>query len=130
MAVASRFLKDIDARYLLLPKVLSMGMQNIERFSTNYGVQHKPNNSVPRINKLITPPRTLKKVMPANSVVSSKENLVLPVNVGQCIEHERFGRGKVVNVEGVGDNAKATIEFANVGVKQLLLRFARFKIVE
>ena len=130
MAAASRFLKDIDARYLSLPQTLSMGMQNIERFSTNYGTQNKSNNPIPHINKLITPPRTLKKVVPTGSVASSKENSVLPVNVGQYIEHERFGRGKVVSVEGVGDNAKATIEFVNVGVKQLLLRFARFKIVE
>ena len=46
------------------------------------------------------------------------------------IEHERFGRGHVTNIEGVGDNCKATVEFENAGVKQLLLKFARFKIVE
>ena len=45
------------------------------------------------------------------------------------IEHERFGLGEVVKVEGAGDNAKATIHFKNAGEKQLLLRFARFKII-
>ena len=47
------------------------------------------------------------------------------------IEHERFGLGEVIKVEGTGDNAKATILFKNVREdKQLLLRFARFKVVE
>ena len=49
---------------------------------------------------------------------------------GSIIEHERFGRGTVVRLEGTGENTKATVEFRNSGTKQLLLKFARFKIVE
>ena len=49
--------------------------------------------------------------------------------VGTLIEHERFGIGEVKAVEGTDDNAKATIEFRHAGVKQLLLRFARFKVI-
>jgi DNA helicase-2/ATP-dependent DNA helicase PcrA len=45
------------------------------------------------------------------------------------ISHERFGPGEVIAVEGTGDNAKATIRFKNAGEKQLLLRFARFKVL-
>ena len=52
------------------------------------------------------------------------------VQPGQTIEHERFGIGQVIRVEGSGDNAKATIHFRNAGDKQLLLRFARFKVIE
>ena len=51
------------------------------------------------------------------------------LQAGQVIEHERFGIGDVLRVEGTGDNMKATIRFRNVGEKQLLLRFARFKVV-
>ena len=51
------------------------------------------------------------------------------LTTGQIIEHERFGIGEVLRVEGVGDNMKATIRFRNVGEKQLLLRFARFKVI-
>ena len=54
---------------------------------------------------------------------------VMAVQPGQLIEHERFGLGEVMKVEGQGDNAKATIHFKNAGDKQLLLRFARFKII-
>ena len=49
--------------------------------------------------------------------------------MGQYIEHERFGLGEVLKVEGEGDSAKALIRFENAGEKQLLLRFARFKVV-
>ena len=54
---------------------------------------------------------------------------VTGVRAGQMIEHERFGLGEVMKVEGTGDNAKATIHFKNAGDKQLLLRFARFKVI-
>jgi DNA helicase-2/ATP-dependent DNA helicase PcrA len=46
------------------------------------------------------------------------------------IEHQRFGVGTVVKVEGTGENTKATVDFRNVGTKQLLLKFARFTIVK
>ena len=46
------------------------------------------------------------------------------------IEHDRIGVGVVKAVEGSGENTKATVEFQNTGTKQLLLRFARFKVVE
>ena len=46
------------------------------------------------------------------------------------IEHERFGIGKVVRLEGSGENMKATVQFENAGVKQLLVKFARFTVVD
>ena len=49
---------------------------------------------------------------------------------GCTIEHQRFGIGKVLRIEGVGENTKATVEFRNAGVKQLLLKFAKFKILD
>lgn len=48
---------------------------------------------------------------------------------GMKIEHQRFGLGTVVKIEGTGENAKATVEFVNSGRKQLLLKFAKFKVV-
>ena len=47
---------------------------------------------------------------------------------GAVIEHQRFGIGRVVKLEGVGENQKATVEFKNVGTKQLLLKFARYTV--
>ena len=81
-----------------------------------------------------TIPQGMKRVVPTpasqrptTSAAQSSPNGSL--QAGQVIEHERFGIGDVLRVEGTGDNMKATIRFRNVGEKQLLLRFARFKVV-
>ena len=50
------------------------------------------------------------------------------LQVGTVIEHQRFGIGTVIRIEGTGENTKATVEFKNTGTKQLLLKFARFTI--
>lgn len=52
-----------------------------------------------------------------------------PLTPGTTIEHQRFGIGKVLKVEGEGENTKATVEFRNAGTKQLLLKFAKFNIL-
>jgi DNA helicase-2/ATP-dependent DNA helicase PcrA len=49
---------------------------------------------------------------------------------GNIILHNRFGRGEVLRVEGTGDNTKATVQFENVGTKQLLLKFAKFEVID
>ena len=51
------------------------------------------------------------------------------IHTGMEVIHERFGKGKVVNLEGVGPNKKATVFFPQIGQKQLLLRFAKLRIV-
>jgi DNA helicase-2/ATP-dependent DNA helicase PcrA len=48
---------------------------------------------------------------------------------GSVIEHQRFGIGTVIKLEGTGENQKATVQFKNTGTKQLLLKFARFTVV-
>ena len=48
---------------------------------------------------------------------------------GSMIEHQRFGVGRVVRIEGSGENRKATVEFRNSGTKQLLLKFARYTVI-
>jgi DNA helicase-2/ATP-dependent DNA helicase PcrA len=90
--------------------------------------------SVPTASVLQQPPSGYRRVesKPASSV-SNNAVASRPANnqlaAGTYIEHERFGIGHVIKVEGAGDNMKATVEFRNAGTKQLLLRFARFKII-
>ena len=55
---------------------------------------------------------------------------VAQLTPGQLIEHERFGVGEVLKVEGTGENTKAHIRFKNAGDKQLLLKFARFRVLD
>ena len=51
------------------------------------------------------------------------------ISENSTIEHERFGIGRILRLEGSGENQKATVQFQNAGVKQLLLKFARFKVI-
>ena len=144
----SRFLKDIDVRFLRLPQDAGMfrrveeeaavfRRENARGFApdkedTPYGGKERV--SVRPKQQIIAPtvPRNLKRVAPSANTASTSPSAGASANrvqQGQLIEHERFGLGEVLKVEGEGDNAKATIRFKNAGDKQLLLRFARFKVL-
>jgi DNA helicase-2/ATP-dependent DNA helicase PcrA len=58
---------------------------------------------------------------------ASPPELIQP---GAMVEHERFGKGKVISVEGNGPNMKATVFFNGIGQKQLLLKFAKLRLIE
>ena len=64
------------------------------------------------------------------SASSSRATGVGALTPGTVIEHQRFGIGTVVKVEGTGENTKATVDFRNTGTKQLLLKFAKYNIVK
>ena len=144
----SRFLKDIDIRFLRLPQDAGMfrrveekaavfRRENARGFAPDkedapYGGKERV--SVRPKQQIIAPtvPRNLKRVAPSANTASTSPSAGASANCvqqGQLIEHERFGLGEVLKVEGEGDNAKATIRFKNAGDKQLLLRFARFKVL-
>ena len=144
----SRFLKDIDIRFLRLPQdagmfrrveeeAVAFRRENARGFAPDkenapYGGKERV--SVRPKQQIIAPtvPRNLKRVAPSANTAStslSDGGSANRIQQGQLIEHERFGLGEVLKVEGEGDNAKATIRFKNAGDKQLLLRFARFKVI-
>ena len=97
-----------------------------------------------RTTRIQSPP-TVKRTIIPSSTASTPSNttprrLVSPtaaqgasrvaqLSPGQLIEHERFGVGEVLKVEGAGENTKAHIRFKNAGEKQLLLKFARFRVL-
>lgn len=121
----SRFLKDIDTRFLSLPQEVGMS----RRIDESAG-RFRRETAKAQIIPPPTVPRNLTKVSAATpSPSASAAPSITGLQPGQQIEHERFGLGEVVKIEGSGDNAKATIHFKNAGDKQLLLRFARFKVV-
>lgn len=150
----SRFLRDIDVHYLQLPheagvsRAVDEGAGRFRReieggFTRSASPSRAPFGSTSSEQRerpkaqIIAPsvPRNLKKVSTVSpssgaQATSFTSASVAGVQAGQMIEHERFGLGEVIKVEGTGDNAKATIHFKNAGDKQLLLRFARFKVVE
>ena len=147
----SRFLRDIYTHFLQLPQEAALGRSvdegagrfrremeegysrrpSAERFSARPSAD-RPQRERPK-EQIIAPtvPRNLKRVSGTTVSPSAAPGAgITGVQPGQTIEHERFGIGQVIRVEGSGDNAKATIHFRNAGDKQLLLRFARFKVIE
>lgn len=120
----SRFLSEIPEEFLDLPrrpqpKVQSLGDKNR---SKPFTIQEPaPKINLKNFSKLSAIPATK---TPAASPVSDED-----IQVGMEVEHDRFGKGKILALEGEGPNRKATVQFAGVGQKQLLLRFARLKPV-
>lgn len=148
----SRFLKDINPDFLKMPadsgftpvrnegytkRNYERGYERNETYRSSgpsmFDGGEMPQEPVRFVKPV--PPRNLKRIVPVSqnpavsrSVESGKAD-THGVEVGRLIEHERFGRGEVVRLEGSGDNCKATVRFENSGDKQLLLKFARFKII-
>ena len=78
-----------------------------------------------------SPPPSKPLVPPVNPAVSAIPPAdIEEIRVGMDVEHERFGKGKVIGIEGIGPNKKATVFFPEIGQKQLLLKFAKLRIAE
>ena len=136
----SRFLKDIDLRYLSVPQsdlLADKVDEGASRFrssfepKTSFSPRMKPVADRPKAQIIppVQPARTLKKVSSIASSRPAASPSAGALQVGSMIEHERFGIGEVVNLVGTGDDCKATVKFRNAGEKQLLLKFARFKVI-
>lgn len=141
----SRFLKDIDVRYLQVPQEELMGTRIEEKASrfrkeaSRASYEREPRETgpsmfdggpMPEEPHRFVPPRTLRRIPDASPSAAPAGPSTGGLSAGMWIEHERFGKGEVTRVEGNGDNCKATVQFQHAGVKQLLLKFARFKIID
>jgi DNA helicase-2/ATP-dependent DNA helicase PcrA len=137
-AEPSRFIEEIDEQFLdiQLPKSAYEYKPLVNTSIFGDPRPKKVASQVPKSweGKPNTAPNSsqLKKLRQIQAEVptnSSKEELIqLPA--GTKVEHQRFGKGVVVQVEGAGNDKKATIKFAGIGEKKLLLRFAKLKIIE
>ena len=110
----SRFLSEIDNKFTI--------NNNIQRETPSI------DNKLLRIKKIRTKPTlsNLKKIRKdiSNSIIN------ININVDDNVFHERFGKGKVIEIEYDGNNSRATINFQNSGQKKVLLRFAKLKILK
>ena len=137
----SRFIRDIDPELLEvhgeagsaeIRKPYNNWMQNPRPVATQFKADPKPRAVAPRQQEKPVDPfgPNFKRVYnavaprPMASAPSASD-----LHEGARIEHQRFGVGTVVRIEGTGENTKATVEFRNAGTKQLLLKFAKFKII-
>lgn len=153
MESPSRFLTDIarefvdvdDAKDIFMKSMSSYSShgssyssenrwQNSRPVATQFKADPKPREAlhrdVPPVSETFSPRFKRLQAAAAGLSASRKQQAVSnDIKENSVIEHERFGIGTVIRLEGSGENTKATVQFKNAGIKQLLLKFARFKII-
>lgn len=153
MESPSRFLTDIarefvdvdDAKDIFMKSMSSYSShglsyssenrwQNSRPVATQFKADPKPREAlhrdVPPVSDTFSPRFKRLQAAAAGLSASRKQQAVSnEIKENSVIEHERFGIGTVIRLEGSGENTKATVQFKNAGIKQLLLKFARFKII-
>ena len=147
----SRFLKDLDTRYISL----SAGLDNDKGggFEKPEDMRFPSGGVFGRVRSRQAEPERSDSVNSWNNRIGtnkpehhrpltrmeqamSKEPSITSASkhgdlqVGNIIRHDRFGQGRIIEISGEGDNAKIGVEFENVGKKQLLLKFAKFTVIE
>ena len=119
----SRFLEELDPKYI----EHTFSIKNNKKDFANSISKNK--TSILK-NKFSKPLNHLKKIDKTSSSYNNKEEKdILKVKVGDQVVHERFGKGKVVEVNGEFPNTKATVFFPSSGQKQLLLKFAKLQLI-
>lgn len=135
----SRFLKEIDSKWLEVSggtgfrqsyrddKPKDFNPFSASSFSLRQNAPSTCSTSRPvsKQSSFVNGAGSVGSRRPASNVGKVNQSIA----PGQVIEHQRFGIGKILRVEGSGENEKATVEFKNVGIKTLLLKFARFSVV-
>lgn len=134
----SRFLEEIDEQFLeyLTPKAPEPSINRFvdqsifgdapKKIRFQKPIQRQRKEREASKKSTFNPPKHLKKV----SQSSTNSNLFDDnITVGNIVEHNRFGKGEVIALEGSGANKKAEIQFGTVGKKKLLLQFAKLKII-
>lgn len=135
----SRFIRDIDPKYLNLCSGTSVGVPSsfvnpIENYRTSFHSENKaytsPRNLRSLSNRSHNQTTFTNKPTTINRQVNSSDiHNVESLSEGMIIEHQRFGTGKITTIDTSSTDARIIVEFANTGTKTLLLKFARFKII-
>ena len=107
--------------------------QNAKPVASQFMADPKPGfksvRAVNAVHRIMGDTASSSSVALAGSSTSKASSAAGSLSEGCRIEHQRFGIGKVLKIEGTGENTKATVEFQNAGTKQLLLKFAKFTIL-
>ncbi len=132
----SRFIGEIDSQYLDIENSRYFHHQLNNNQSNTRGESDR-NSFTTNERGAFTPPKST-STLGANYRRSSEQTPNEPfesddpnsLQVGMFVEHQRFGRGKIIDLEGAMPEKKAKVFFVNAGEKQLLLKFAKLKIVD
>lgn len=126
----SRFIEELDPKYVELPLENTSSMFNEQ----TYAPKTKLNTGSTKPKEtFVQRPVIGKKLVKVNSASKTTSDFdtesLRELQIGMEVEHERFGNGKVTAMEGVFPNNKATVSFDGVGPKQLLIKFAKLRII-
>ena len=129
----SKFITEIDEKFLQLPhnfgKAGIPDPLDIEKSANKFNTIHKKISepggvSADKGKKLIKIQQANKQANTSDAGSNGK------LKIGSRVEHPRFGKGRIDNIEGISPNMKATVIFDNFGKKQLLLKFAKLSLLE
>jgi DNA helicase-2/ATP-dependent DNA helicase PcrA len=130
MSEPSRFISEIDEKYVDFPRKSVTTPPGFNKFKVDDTGFHKPKATTYN-------PENLKKIGDSRHQNNNNDETanfegspVEDIKVGMQVEHQRFGVGKITDVEGNGANRKATVFFAAIGSKQLLLKYAKLRIIK
>lgn len=122
----SRFIEELDEKYLDLPSEDNNRLFAEEEFGRQKLQVNKPQQT------FVQRPVMGKKLVKVNKATKTTSDFdtesLRSLAVGMTVEHERFGSGKVISIEGEFPNNKATVHFEGAGQKQLLIKFAKLRI--
>lgn len=135
MCSPSRFIRDINPQYLMLSSgtVLSAPKPSFASYKSSYHTPAaSPRTSTAPSTVAAPKPMAFKPVSKASAPAASGTGIHTAgeLNEGTVIEHTRFGRGTVTNVDTSQPDTRITVDFDNTGERVLLLKFARFSIIE
>ncbi len=127
----SRFVEEINPAFIDFPK-RKTSLQKDFIFDTETPVSKTKQKST-----AVNPVIIKKNFVPLNKAVQksagsnfqANDNILMELQTGMSVEHERFGKGKVINIDGKANDKKAMVFFEGVGQKQLLLKFAKLRII-
>lgn len=136
----SRFIRDIDPAYLILPDGAARSVERVPSYTaprytaaaSSAGEFHSPaRRMADRVDDTATP-KWVRIDTPASPSTPSASSVPDPdgLAVGVRIRHDRFGEGTVTDISGDGDNRKIAVSFDHVGQKHLLMKFAKFTILK
>lgn len=142
MCSPSRFLKDIDVRFLDVPAdssadTFAAARERFQRpaFTSPFQQPRAVEKEEPSFISPVAQAQQRQRLTKVETTTSTPASSSAPASdlsglrVGAKVRHDRFGEGEVIAIEGDGGNAKATVAFTHFGQKQLLLKFARLTII-
>ena len=121
----SRFIQEIDAKYLDMSLASLKGKSVYQRNADDdqFVMASKPTSN----KNIFTTPKTAAPLPPEDPNFVPGD--ISSLKIGDMVQHQRFGRGVVTEMEGEGQNQKAKVNFDNIGSKTLVLKFAKMRIV-